>query len=624
MGFLTTFIGATPYVRNSWLRSQMAEVLHVLLPEHFYQKHARRARALPQVASSLSSLYESSETVTAYLVPALLALYVDIENTGRHAQFYEKFNCFPVDHQVLTEFGFYSLDDIEAHFEKYDRLRIACPVGDAIEYHAIRRKDVTIATGKHRLISMGSTEVRRGSNNVSLTPTDNHRMWVRTGPTSGNRQFPVALRHSPFRIKTAQEVFELGQSDPTAVVQFQALCREGLHVGGAGDEVPPYWKPLGISTMEQDAAFLRLYGYFLGDGWLNARRKSISFGPCKTADWDWLDLIFEELKSVPALAGRIRVDPRPETTRGRGKAIVGVKQRGYHILGGPWWEYFAAEYLVKSVLRRKVLSGPGERELRDHVIAAPNAKRPRAEETCGPMKAEEDAGEIDVEEDGDEDKEDKFNEHGFGAEEAANEIEDVDSDKWLMMWALRLDRERARRVLEGLRFAVGDQATPHPAGGGHIGTSSVRFRDEVVHLALHAGYTVHYRVQTKKGKVTGVNQDGVPIVASRNHYDVSYAADQGAEPKLTIAEECEAVEYEGTVWCVTVPTAKQLIIVRRELERDENNEITRTSRPIVVGNTRYGMGEVLEYLWGIPKHRHVYHAIPHGNYIRDGSLRPAE
>lgn len=90
--FLTTLIGATSYVRNSWLRSQMAEVLHIWLPDNFIESGWRRARSAPQVASRLSTLYEHSEAVVSQLVPSLIRLYCDIESSGRHSQFYDKFN----------------------------------------------------------------------------------------------------------------------------------------------------------------------------------------------------------------------------------------------------------------------------------------------------------------------------------------------------------------------------------------------------------------------------------------------------------------------------------------------------------------------------------------------------
>ena len=106
----------------------------------------------------------------------------------------ESLNCFPTDHQILTEHGFYSLDDVCQHFTTHAELRVACYVHARLEYHAIKQSDVTVAEGQHRLIVMHAAG--RKSNHVSLTPTDNHRMFVRMGPTvpTTNRSFYPAQR----------------------------------------------------------------------------------------------------------------------------------------------------------------------------------------------------------------------------------------------------------------------------------------------------------------------------------------------------------------------------------------------------------------------------------------------
>ena len=229
----------------------------------------------------------------------------------------------------------------------------------------------------------------------------------------------------------------------------------------------------------------------------------------------------------------------------------------------PPQDYFAEEYEIKYVNRRTVFK-PGEVVRADAVRERDELKRKTGALDDITNVDSQDAGPPVV---------------------LLEDEDDVKSAKWFWYWVLRrLNMAQGRLLLKGLRFADGDQATDRPAGGGKIGTSSPRFRDQITQLCLHAGYTTHFIVQAAAGKQNGVNAQGVPIVATVNHYHVSYGCDRVAEPKLSIKKECSEMEYNGTVWCVTVPTEQHLIMVRRVLER-EGDVIIKASRPLIVGNT---------------------------------------
>jgi len=90
MLFLVVFMGSPAYVRSSHLRSRLSEVLHVWLPSSNTQG-GWRASMRSQLGSSLSYLFAGHPTVVSQLVPTLLRLYVDVEFTDRHNQFYMKF-----------------------------------------------------------------------------------------------------------------------------------------------------------------------------------------------------------------------------------------------------------------------------------------------------------------------------------------------------------------------------------------------------------------------------------------------------------------------------------------------------------------------------------------------------
>ncbi|XP_010258183.1 PREDICTED: probable ubiquitin conjugation factor E4 [Nelumbo nucifera] len=79
MNFVIMFMASPNYIRNPYLRSKMVEVLNCWIPHR---------SGLPETAA----LFEGHQLSLQYLVRNLLKLYVDIEFTGSHTQFYDKFN----------------------------------------------------------------------------------------------------------------------------------------------------------------------------------------------------------------------------------------------------------------------------------------------------------------------------------------------------------------------------------------------------------------------------------------------------------------------------------------------------------------------------------------------------
>ena len=84
--FFMAMMGSPHYVTNPYLRGKLVEVLHACLPESLKHHPTMRRRS-----DLLAFVFEDHPTILRHLVPCLLQLYVDIESTGRHAQFYEKF-----------------------------------------------------------------------------------------------------------------------------------------------------------------------------------------------------------------------------------------------------------------------------------------------------------------------------------------------------------------------------------------------------------------------------------------------------------------------------------------------------------------------------------------------------
>ena len=138
-------------------------------------------------------------------------------------------------------------------------------------------------------------------------------------------------------------------------------------------------------------------------------------------------------------------------------------------------------------------------------------------------------------------------------------------------------------MLAGLCFADGQEA----ADRNNIFTSGVHFRDEVVRLALHAGYAARFDIHYKKGDHRGYRDDGGEIIAQYDGWKVGYSdCPQACEPILHNHRDVKAVQAPSgalvPVWCVTVPP-HHLIIARRA-RRNASGVVLQASKPIVVGN----------------------------------------
>ena len=88
MSFLVIFMGCPQHINNPYLRAHMVDVLHHWVPP---------PNATHPLAHKFANIFEYHPIGNKLLVDHLLRLYVDIEFTGGHNQFYDKFN---IRHQI--------------------------------------------------------------------------------------------------------------------------------------------------------------------------------------------------------------------------------------------------------------------------------------------------------------------------------------------------------------------------------------------------------------------------------------------------------------------------------------------------------------------------------------------
>ena len=161
--------------------------------------------------------------------------------------------------------------------------------------------------------------------------------------------------------------------------------------------------------------------------------------------------------------------------------------------------------------------------------------------------------------------------------------EDITSVKWMWWWVWHRSRAQLKLMICGLSMANGRSASDTNFGG-CIYTSSFRFRDELVQLSLMAGYSVMWTVNDVAGNQTSCL--GRPVTTNHINWKVNFTT-QPWRTSLSAATEVtrRPSPYTGRVWCVTVPTDEQLIMVRRVLERDQQGRTLHASRPVVIGNS---------------------------------------
>ena len=153
----------------------------------------------------------------------------------------------------------------------------------------------------------------------------------------------------------------------------------------------------------------------------------------------------------------------------------------------------------------------------------------------------------------------------------------------------------ARSILVGLRFADGCEAADRNV----IWTSSARFRDEIMRLALHAGFSAHFTIQHLAGDIKGEDKNGRPIVAQHIGWKVSYTdTPRGSEPTLNTKRDMKRTTYNGLTWCVTMPHG---FIITRRAVRNETGVVMQASRPIITGQcipSRMTIAQLMETLLG--------------------------
>ena len=185
-----------------------------------------------------------------------------------------------------------------------------------------------------------------------------------------------------------------------------------------------------------------------------------------------------------------------------------------------------------------------------------------------------------------------------------DEAELIKSAKWLLWWVLMMcTPAQCKLILLGLLRADGTWASQDKC----IYTASVRFRDELVQLALHAGYSARFSCDYEKGSVRGYKKQGdhtriyrkpeegkehlfKAITAKHDLWNVHYTdCRRGSGTVWPLinwsGDGIKEEPYDGETWCVTVDHPHHLIVAQRAL-RDADGRVYKAAKPIIIGQCR--------------------------------------
>jgi len=247
--------------------------------------------------------------------------------------------CFTADdHELLTARGFLNLSEVEAHFRSHAELEVACWVDGRQEFHPITADKVTVAEDTLDLVTFSSE-----AHAVSLRVTAGHRMYGRLGAAieAADGSLPWAAGVPSLRDVTAREVVDSdsGHGSTPAVFQVHTSFPLGSAASSVDVSELPFVEALGLQTVDHIEAFLWLYGYWLGHGWLDGGSARIAFGPVAPQEWDALDAVLDRLP-LPKLAAM----ERGALGYWRATSLTAGGQRNYYICADAWWQYFGEQY----------------------------------------------------------------------------------------------------------------------------------------------------------------------------------------------------------------------------------------------------------------------------------------
>jgi hypothetical protein len=131
--------------------------------------------------------------------------------------------------------------------------------------------------------------------------------------------------------------------------------------------------------------------------------------------------------------------------------------------------------------------------------------------------------------------------------------------KILPSWVWHLPRNICRILIDGMMLGDGHWMKN---GTRRYDTSSVMLRDDFQRLCLHAGYSANFYLKYAAGH-SATKKDGYVITSTADAWRLTITECQN-QPKVNkYKKQDKWVEYNGQVYCCTVPQGEGILYIRR-------------------------------------------------------------
>ena len=466
--------------------------------------------------------------------------------------------CFPQrDHQLLTSAGFMSLQQIKHSLQQGRQLSVACPVRRqpddelatlAMEYHPLSLSQL-IEDASSSLVSFRSLQTADDDVDLLLTP---------------NHTLPVSFNCSAQTTKLSAE-----QILCSSAASILLVCHTEHGVSGpSAAAAPPLAAPLPLRCDDEVDAFVELFGFCNAVDRLDSGEDAavFTFAVSHSSDVAYVDALLARLplKETATYTRQLSAD---DGERADTKALSQHHSVRYCVHDPVW-----CDWLVRREPAAETAAEEQRPRLACRVWRRLDARRLRlllrgARVASGNVSAE----------------------RRLRAE--------------LQSKAARARRSNDVSAAERLELRLRDsEQDGWPLVPAVIHTASQRLRDEFQHLALRAGFTaVSLPSAACKSEQWSVGYHSRHSAAVRLRLVVNGRL--GCEPEVALLRCPSPV----AVWCVNVPTADHLIVVRRVRSWSVDGEAVDASRPIVVGNCDFGLSHVK-----VRQRRHSTHTRSRG------------
>jgi len=136
-------------------------------------------------------------------------------------------------------------------------------------------------------------------------------------------------------------------------------------------------------------------------------------------------------------------------------------------------------------------------------------------------------------------------------------------NKSLPEWCFNLSKFHSQKLIEGM--VLGDGCYMGGTTTERYYTSSIKLRDDFQRLCLHAGWGCNYYLKSKKG--TKSMCLGKEITANADYWTITICKTQTnpiVNKYIKSGKRLDSwIDYNGKVYCCTVPTKDGIIFVRR-------------------------------------------------------------